>query len=159
MVKLPMQLRFSVRISLASQRQILHVPRNLYRVGLSVLFTRERRFDQTYRPNKANKAFNIGMLLDHGANINATDHNGATALHLLTRDHHVVSRELIRFFLEDSSDPKVRHRSGYTPLLVAVYTYSPAPETLEILLEPKWGANVHSRIPKSLNALAFLRMV
>jgi hypothetical protein len=59
----------------------------------------------------------IQCLLEHGANINAQDKNGATPLHRAVRTR---CAEAVRFLLKAGADPLLKNKPGSTPFHLAV---------------------------------------
>ena len=68
------------------------------------------------------------VLLKHGADINAVDRGGNTALNRAAFD---FAPEFMRFLLERRADPEIRNRRGLTPVMTAArWGYHEAVESL-----------------------------
>ena len=81
------------------------------------------------------------LLLEHGANPNATDHLGATALHLVSYWGGTTEVELL---LEYGANVDVRDKKGWTPLHEAAYYLNP--QVVVVLLNR--GADPHAQTNK-----------
>jgi len=77
-------------------------------------------------------------LLEHGANPNALDNDGATALHLASQRRGITEVELL---LEYGANVDVRERDRWTPLNEAAYYLNL--EVVEVLLNR--GADLHAQ--------------
>jgi len=80
-------------------------------------------------------------LLEHGANPNAPDNDGATALHLASRQRGITEVELL---LEYGANVEVRKKDGWTPLHEAAYHLNL--EVVVVLLNR--GADPHAQTNK-----------
>lgn len=60
----------------------------------------------------------VQLLLDHGANVNATDQNGETALMKAAKKDNVSMKDLL---LKYGADVKLKDNKGYTVLMHAAY--------------------------------------
>jgi ankyrin repeat protein len=70
----------------------------------------------------------VKLLLDRGADPNASDSIGVTPLHAAAANGHA---DVVKLLLEREADPSIRHKGGKTPLDLAVeYGHH---ETLQIL--------------------------
>jgi ankyrin repeat protein len=72
------------------------------------------------------------LALEVGADINAVDRGGQTAVHGAAN---VSGDELIKFLVDQGADPMAEDRRGRTPLDVATRTLRPRPSTAALLRE------------------------
>lgn len=77
----------------------------------------------------------LKILLDHGAEINATDGHSDTALHIATR---IGDKEAVSFLLKHGADKDARGYKQTTPLYEAIFYYRF--DVIDPLLE--YGANI-----------------
>ncbi|HZN58409.1 MAG TPA: ankyrin repeat domain-containing protein, partial [Planctomycetota bacterium] len=78
----------------------------------------------------------VKLLLDHGADPNAANEEGATALHWGSG-----SLDVVRLLLEKWADPRARTKLGNTPLICAA-AYPGSSQVVKLLLEK--GADPHA---------------
>jgi len=92
----------------------------------------------------------LKMLLNAGAQINATDKNGRTVL-MFEKWSYMPSVEVFRILLDAKADPNAVAPDGRTPLMFA--TYGAPPEIIELLLQRGAKASVNARDNSGQTAL------
>lgn len=90
-------------------------------------------------------AAQVETFLEHGADPNAANRAGATALMRATADVHKV-----RALLKRGAKADARSASGHTALIIACREHGAADVVRELLAQ---GADVHAAIPAGVNAL------
>ena len=93
----------------------------------------------------------IGLLLDHGADVNAVNHEGRAALHFATMDGQPLMTQLL---LTRGADVTLKDRYRYAPLTLA--TLSGDEETSRILLEHNLQRQIQCNIPNEAKEVAAL---
>lgn len=88
---------------------------------------------------------NVSQLLKAGAEINAKNDDGGTALH-----YAVDSLEKTRLLLDHGADPNIKSGDSITPLLIAIRIAGSAPVAKELF---DHGAAPQARLPDGRNAL------
>ncbi|XP_064099279.1 poly [ADP-ribose] polymerase tankyrase-1-like isoform X2 [Macrobrachium nipponense] len=68
----------------------------------------------------------IQGIIRNGANVNARDDQGLTALHLAASGKHPISSEVVRALLNVGADPRAVDKKGNTPLHHAISLYDSA---------------------------------
>lgn len=72
---------------------------------------------------RSNPAF-ARVLLDHGANIEATDHNGETPLHAAALNSGWEGTEVLELLLDRGASTEAENQYGHTPLFAAIEAIS-----------------------------------
>ena len=100
-------------------------------------------------------------LIKNGADINATNHYGQTALHLAVSGN---DREMTRTILDKGGDPNVQDYDGRTPLHRAAETCDE--ETVKLLLDRKADCAIRNRwneapvrVARRAHRLAIMKML
>jgi ankyrin repeat protein len=110
-------------------------------------------------PNRARDDM-IQLLVAKGANVNATDEEGTSALHLSLA---LPQLDMARFFLEHGADPNLRNGTGETPIQIAMNR--PNEGMLRLLLDHnvdihrkgRWGQPpLHSAVGKGRKTIQLL---
>ena len=83
------------------------------------------------------------LFLDYGADINVSDEEGVTPLHLATRYTNEPFQDVIDLFLEYGADVYALDNSGYTPLHWASGSHSSEIKDIKRMLEE--GADINAR--------------
>ena len=65
----------------------------------------------------------VRYLVNEGANVNAKDSHGETALHVGSRGEFTQSREILEFLIESGADPNAQNNAGETPVHTVVRSY------------------------------------
>ena len=80
----------------------------------------------------------IRLLLKAGANPNAQDIKGRTALHYELKEEH-IDLEIVKVLLDNGADPDIREKNGLSSLHYAAASKQAKPEVVQLLLDR--GAN------------------
>lgn len=87
----------------------------------------------------------IGLLLEHGADINARDAGGETPLDYGRRElWEIIDPEMLQLWLDSGADVNAVSSTGSTPLHRAV-RFNPNPEVITLLIESGADINLVSR--------------
>src|SRR5215468_11113657 len=92
----------------------------------------------------------IQLLLSHGANVNAVDSDGETALHYAARADS-ASVEIVRILLQKGADVNVRDHDGTTALMKVIQ--KERPELALLLLEH--NADTTAQTKRQVTALMY----
>jgi hypothetical protein len=110
----------------------------------------------TQTTNTTSNIETVKLLLDLGANVNATDNKGNTALMFAVQETTRSSNiETVKLLLDRGADVNIRSNDGYTALMASVYSVNTTSniETVKLLLDR--GADVNNRSDSGYTALIY----
>ncbi|MBQ7606699.1 MAG: ankyrin repeat domain-containing protein, partial [Desulfovibrionaceae bacterium] len=96
----------------------------------------------------------IRLLVNAGADINAKDKSGRTALHLAPGSH---DAELAKILLSAGADCNAQTTDGLTPLMTGIMNRNSSPEFIQLLLDACANENVRSNSGGTARSYAFKR--